>query len=280
MTVIYTHINPDLDALASVWTIKTFAKGYERAEVKFRSNDWDGAGMEEGDMAVDMDAGGKGIKGDSAEGLTHSCFATLVSKYVPKNDMGAIFNLVAFIDAQDTYGSAVKHFLPGLASEIQNILSFSGINAVFRAIQSMNHRKDYKVMNSMLEIFSGMLKAGRARQRAVVDAENAEISSCGNVAIISPKEYGTNAVLFDEKGVRVIIYVDGFNLGIIRKDTETLSMSDHRIVEFVNSYDNIEEWFAHPSGFLFCRGSRKSPANSLSKVYPQKLMELICKILK
>lgn len=280
--IIYTHENPDLDALASLWAVLNYDHAVIKgnAQVIFRPGNWDGAEMVEGDIAVDIEAGGKGINGVLIDNVRHSCFATLVTRYLDESDQEAIANLVAYIDAQDTYGSAVKRLLPDTSTDVQNIISFSSINSVFRALQSMNYRKDGRVMSVMHEIFSGMLKTGRARQRAVKDAENAIISPCGNVAIISPKEYGTNAVLFDGKGVRIIIYVDGFNLGIIRKDTEILSMSDQRIVEFVSRYDDVIEWFAHPSGFMFCRGSRKSQATSMSQVPPTELMAFICEILK
>ena len=35
MKLIVTHFNPDLDAIASIWIIKRFLKGWEKARVRF-----------------------------------------------------------------------------------------------------------------------------------------------------------------------------------------------------------------------------------------------------
>ena len=99
---IFTHFNVDLDAVCSVWAAKQFVSGAAEATVEFRPANWDGAEMSEGDLAVDIAAGGRGMKGEKGEnGIVHSCFASIVAGHASAEDRSALANLVRFVDAQD-----------------------------------------------------------------------------------------------------------------------------------------------------------------------------------
>lgn len=279
---IFTHFNVDLDAVCSVWAAQEFISGAESATVEFRPANWDGNGMSEGDIALDMEAGGCGLKGEKeADGIVHSCFASIVAQYASPADQAALANLVCFVDAQDSRGSAVKFLAPEASREAQDALAMTGLNAVVRALQAAHPRNDAMVVERMSEILSGMLQAGRARQRAVAEVEEkAEILPGGKVAIVTnAREFATNGVLFEDYGVRVIIYVDGHNLGVIREGSETLRMDHAELRAVVESADEMNEWFAHPAGFLFCRGSRKAPAENPSRVDPRSLAEVAAQLL-
>ncbi len=278
---IFTHFNVDLDAVCSVWAVREFVPGAKDAEVVFRPANWDGAEMEKDDIAVDLSAGGRGLKGKQDEnGTVHSCFAEIVAQYATPSDQVALEKLVQFVDAQDAHGSAVKFLVPEASHEAQEVLGMTGLNAVLRALQEANPRNDAVVVEKMSEILSGMLKVGRARQRAVAEADRAEVLEGGKVAIVvNSQEFATNGILFD-RGVRVIVYVDRNNLGLIRCNGETLRMDHPELRAIVEDAGEADEWFAHPAGFLFCRGSRKAPAKSPSKVDPRVLAETIAHLLE
>jgi len=97
--------------------------------------------------------------------------------------------------------------------------------------------------------------------------------------VVNSREFATNGVLFEERGVRVIVYVDGHNLGVIRHGDESLRMNHAELYAVVEAAGETSEWFAHPAGFLFCRGSRKAPAENLSTVSPRTLAEVAAKLL-
>lgn len=270
---IFTHFSVDLDAVSSVWAWRTFVPGYEEAEILFRPANWDGSEMEEGDVALDLDAKGKGLKGEKGEnGEVHSCLASIVVRYASEEDQTALRHLVAFVDAQDAYGSAARHLVgkerPGVET-----LEATGLNAVLRALQAVRPRDDAWVVEQFSLILNGFLKAGRARLRAEKEADRAELIGNGQVAICRDnREFATNGILF-ERGVRVIVYQDGYNLGLIRAGDEELRMDDPELRAVVEAAGELNEWFAHPAGFLFCRGSRKAPAETPSRVDPRKLAE-------
>jgi len=278
---IFTHFVVDLDAVSSVWAAKQFIPGAKDTAVEFRPANWDGKEMAESDLALDIDVGGRGMKGEKGEnGIVHSCIALIVAKYASPADQSALANLVRFVDAQDAHGSAVKFLAPEANRESQETLAMTGLNAVLRALQATHSRNDALVVERMSEILSGMLQAGRARQRATVEADKAEILEGGKVAVVvNSREFATNGVLFEERGVRVIVYADGKNLGIIREGSETLRMDHPEFRAVVEAAGETSEWFAHPEGFLFCRGSRKAPALTSSKTSPRTLAEVAVKLL-
>lgn len=276
----YTHLNVDLDATASVWAARQFIPGYAEATVEFRPANWDGAEMAEGDLALDIPAGGKGWKGaKAADGIVSSCFCEILRRHASVEDQRALADVAAFVDAQDAHGSAVKWLAPGASPEAQTVLAATGLNAVLRAFQAIYPRNDALVCERMAEIFSGMLQAGRARVRAAAEANKAEVLG-GKVAIVrDSREFATNAILFEERGVRVVVYTDRMNLGLIREGSETLRMDHPELRAVVEAAGETPEWFAHPAGFLYCRGSRKSPAESPSRVNPRTLAEIALRLL-
>jgi len=278
---VFTHFSVDLDAVFSVWATRQFVDGAKDATVDFRPANWDGNGMTESDIAVDIPAGGRGIKGEKGEGgIVHSCFASIVAQYASSADQEALASLVRYVDAQDAHGSAIKVLVPEVSRQVQGVLSMNSLNTVLRAFQSTHQRNDAVVVERMSEILSGILQMGRARQRAVFEAEKAEVLDGGKVAIVvNSREFATNGILFDERGVRVIVYVDGNNLGVIRHGDEPLRMDHPEFRSVVEASGEMNEWFAHSAGFLFCRGSRKAPAESMSKVSPQRLAEVASKLL-
>lgn len=278
---LYTHFVVDLDAVCSVWAARQFIPGVKDAVVEFRPANWDGNDMAEGDLALDIDAGGRGMKGEKGEnGIVHSCFAMIVAKFASPADQSALASLVRFVDAQDAHGSAVKFLAPEASREAQETLAMTSLNAVLRALQATHPRNDAIVVERMSEILSGMLQAGRARQRAAAEADKAEIVGGGKVAIVvNSREFATNGILFEERGVRVIVYVDGHNLGLIRHGDESLRMDHAELRAVVEAAGETGEWFAHPAGFLYCRGSRKAPAENPSKVNPRTLAEIAARLL-
>jgi hypothetical protein len=278
---IFTHINVDLDAVCSVWAVKMFIPSFRNAQVELRPANWNGSDMQLEDIAVDLDAGGRGWKGEHRDGVVYSCFSWIVKHYAGPEDQKALEPLTRFVDIQDAYGSAVQFLLPNtvIPRETQQIFARIGINAVLRALQSFL-RNDILVIERMEEILSGFLKIGRNKVESKIEADQIEFfGSDGQVAlIINPRNYQSNGRLF-ELGVKVLIYKDGYNLGVVRSGREMLRVDHPLIREVIKKAQEEHEWFAHPSGFLICRGSRKAPVDSPSNVNPYDLAEALLKLL-
>ena len=280
---LYTHLFVDLDAVCSVRAARQFIPGANHAALEFRPADWDGGGSAIGDIFLDIEAGGRGIKGEKAEGgVIHSCFALIVARHATPDDQSALAHLVRFVDAQDAHGDAFRFLLPAVEQQALAALAATGFNAVLSAIRNTHARNDALVVERMSEILSGMLQAGRARERAVSGADQAAILEGGTVAVVvkDSDDPAINGILFDERGIRVIVYVDGDNLGITRCSGESLRMDHPRIRALVEAAGEADEWYAHPAAFLYCRGSRKAPARTRSKVDPRLLAEAAAGLLR
>lgn len=304
MATLYTHKYVDLDAVASVWAARRFA-GMEDAGLLFVPANWSGDGMAKGDMAVDLEAGGRGIKGrQDADGKVSSAFAEILGRYAPNEARAALAHVALFIDAQDAHGQAVKYFLrpsgvPDTSTEDgagaleawrngrpskegQEVLSHISLAAVFRAVQAAHSRDDLTTCDMVGCIFDGFLELGLSKVRAEKEAATAQYLAAEGgwlVGIIrDAKEPGVNGLLFD-RGCCAVVYVDGHNIGVVRRDDVTARMDEPGIRAIVEAVGEIDEWFAHPAGFLFCRGSRKSLATSPSRVDRGVLAEAVSRAI-
>lgn len=277
--MIYTHVNPDLDAVSSIWAVKKFIPGYADHPVSYVNANWNGAGMTEADIAVDIEAGGRGTKGEKdADGRPHSCFVFIVNKHAPEEDRTALKSVIEFIDAQDSYGSAIKYLAPELNPKAAEILRVVTIGSIFRALQ-ISYKEPFDVLEVMSAILDGMLEQGRNQLRAEAEADTAKILQSGKVAILRDgRHQATQFKLFDS-GIRVIVYANGYDLGIFREGQETIRMDHPLIKAVVEKAGETREWYSHPTGFLYCRGSRKAPASTPSKVNPADLAHAAQKAL-
>ena len=280
---VYTHFNLDLDAVASLWAAQEFIPGARDAEVVFVPANWDGAEMEPGDLALDIRAGGRGIKGEDYDvNGVGSCFHLIMARADAEAQL-VLGPLDVYVETQDTSSNAVHRIGVGAEKSALDLLALVSLNSVLRALQATHPRDDALVASRMAEIFSGMLENGRSRRRAELEANDAELVGNGQVAIVrDKKEIATNAVLF-ERGVRAVIYVDGDNLGVVREGSETLRIDHTHIVSVIYAAgerigDGNGDWFAHPAGFMLAWGTRKAPANRPSRVRPEDLAKALCEI--
>ncbi len=284
---LYTHIGPDLDAHLSCWLVRKFVPTMFNAQILYVGADWDGIGMKNGDMAVDVYAGSRGIKGiQDPDGTVHSCASYIASRYLRREDAEAIRDLVRFVDIQDAYGSVVNHLIKDASHEARRIFAANSIGAILRALEFTHPNDPHTVFSRMCEIFDGYLEMGRSNVRARLEASRVQLFASGRVALVEGrKEKGINHILWG-RGVEAIVYVDGFNLGVVRRGDGALLRdgtrfrADHPEIQKIVRMAEKTVWFAHPKRFLYCRGSRKAPANSKSKVNPQELIEAISNLLK
>lgn len=277
MATIFTHVNVDLDAVCSVW----FARNVMRhpGALAFKPANWGGSEAAEGDLVLDIDANGRGIKGAKGDNIVHSCFASLVEKYADDRTKKALEALVQFVDIQDSKGSVVKTLIPESTKETQDILGACGLNAVLRALQHVHKGNDREVVDAMSEVLDGLLGCGLNRIDAEGEADQAELVANGTLAIVrNSKYFATNGILF-ERGVQAIVFIDGNNLGCCRRNDVAVRMDGPSTWDVVKEAGEAGEWFAHPAGFLFARGTRKAPASEPSRVNPYKLALAVCKQL-
>lgn len=285
--VIMTHYRVDIDNVLSILALVTFHPKFQKErEVRFVEANWNGL-MPEDAIALDIEAGGRGIKGKrDADGTTHSCFAEVVARFAPADDQKALAGLVRIIDTHDAYGEIFAHFCPGLDMELADALENSSVLGVFRSFKGTvgrGERGDYRMLESMQPIFEGILKNARARVRAeqiIQEGKQVRISQRARVALVdNVQNHRVMDVLFKQHGIRAAIYRDGNNLGVLKPNAEKIRVDHPKLIKVIKEageqVDGKNGWFAHTGGFLLCRGSSKNMALSPSKVDPNKLFMVL-----
>jgi hypothetical protein len=143
------------------------------------------------------------------------------------------------------------------------VLFSTGLTAVLRAFQAVNSDDNW-VCNQMGTVFDGLFKNALGRLDAEEEADAQEV--IGDVAIVrNSKHFATNGILM-ERGAKFVVYVDGDNMGITRRGD--IHLPTNIGLEGV-PFEEQNEWFVHPAGFLTARGTRKAPAETPSKADPR-----------
>lgn len=268
---VFTHIYPDLDALSSVWFLQRFIIK-KQIEVNFVPASWDGADMGPNDVALDINAGGKGIKGKKTfKGHVHSCFKLLVDRYADNETKIILKSLIKFIDRNDAYGGVnkVKDFNK---NKNHQITSFIALSLVMKALRAV-HNSDEMVLSRMMEIFDGIYKINKNSIESYEDIMKKAIV-VGRTVIFPTKvnSYSARGTIFS-KGYRAMIYVDGDNIGLLTSGD--LRADSPEVLKVIASAGESGEWFAHPAGYLIARGTRKDPRETGSNVDPYRLATAI-----
>ncbi len=259
---LYTHMSVDIDAVASLWLVKRFFP--EDFEIVFVPANWDGDGFEVGDMAVDITAGGKGIKGRiDKNGTVHSSFASLLFQCEDKKAQKVLRNLAYLIDHHDAFGGI------GKVDRRRKISSFLGLSIVLRALQSYHYNDDETVVSRMFEILDGLYKIELSREGFKKSAsERVEVVGKTAILISDGQKNFSSRGLF-KKGFQAVIYIDGYNMGLLVP--RGVSINQPELIEFIKNSGEFDEWFFHPAGYMMSRGTRKSPVKTSSGIDPYEL---------
>jgi len=347
--ILFTHMSPDQDSGFSVCWWRHYKDPNIR--VMFVPADWDGQAMSlpmkirgkleiiqipafrEGiDVALDIDLGGKGIKGSKMGDTDLCCFATLVYSG-PHEDAEALKSLVTFVNEQDTNGSAFQQLLKRVlkhvrepeedfwkvirelevlgasfggekirraifnkiadivaklfkSTGVEKVLADTSVGSVFRALQSAlggSYGDDQEVLIAMQPIFDGFLKKGHSAMKATTEADQAEIFE-GRVALVeNGRHTQTTRILLGDRGYDAVVYVDGCNIGVVSRDPELYRMDAPKLRAFVKQNEDPEilsEWFSPEKGYMYARGTRKARKGTVSRVNPQKFVQVILEVLK
>lgn len=284
---LFTHENPDLDALLSLVAVRKYIPCARNARIVLRSAKWDGKEMGPNDIAVDLNAGGRGWKGEKdPDGKVHSCFAFVMQRYAPTAHLEALRDLIAYVDIGDSKGNAVKALIPGISQENQDILSAGGLAVAVAALQtSHGHEKTVTVVHRLEEYFEGMLVYYWRRIAAEVEADKAELFANGAVALVVNGGRNATHALFS-RGVRIVVFKNKYGMGVTREQTEKVRMDDPKFIavvevagETVGLGDDTGDYFAHSDGFLLASGTPKAPTKISSKVDPREFVRVAVELL-
>ncbi len=159
MPKIFTHKNVDLDNIFAVIALRAFAPNYRDAEVVFVDASWDDE-MAPGDIAIDIVAGGRGLKGEKIEEMAvMSAFALVVDQFARTSEKVALENLIKLVEAHDAYGDAMMHLFPEMGLVNSRFLTDVSLVGVYRAMK----------VNGLLILPASCLQGEPGKRRRRVD---------------------------------------------------------------------------------------------------------------
>ncbi|MBI3981230.1 hypothetical protein HY345_04495 [Candidatus Microgenomates bacterium] len=180
MKTIVTHLNPDLDALCSVWLLKRFLPGWTDAEVKFIPAGIvkiDSLKTEEGDEVLVVDTGFGEL--DHHQSDERTCGAKLVWKHIQKCTMPARPAGGYNVQCTKTETRAIERLLdvvlridydaqditmPGAADDF-NIFLFNerqilrGYRTIYRGQSEKHLELGFTILDSVFEVLKAKIEA-------------------------------------------------------------------------------------------------------------------------
>lgn len=303
---IFTHVSVDIDAVSSIWFFLRFILGktVDEVELKFVPASWSGEGMSENDYALDIRAGGKGVKGENFNGKITSCLLLLYRQAVAESKINeeerrVLKPLVNFINVHDSEGMNAlmsrKNLNEGLLLKV-----FLGLQEILSSVKFV--KDDYGSCLFLFDFFDGFLKKEIKNKRAEKklvdyiekgeDILNFEVQFSKRVVFIKNNDEDINShvcrrfffrktefdvIIYEDKnGVRVMSKSDKDGIQIYNPDNFFIRKF---IVDSGESVGNGEDdWYSQ--GITFQRGGVKSPVKTPTKVNLRNLAEIISKDIK
>lgn len=256
---IYTHRNLDIDAASAV-SLFLLIGNHRISSVKFVEADFDGNEMLSEDIAIDIFAGGRGIKG------AESAFSEILDLYGDRSYIDCFNNLSRFIDAHDLSGRWTNGF--NILGE--DIIKIPTILTCFEAMKT-SYNDDLTLLLSWRAVIQGIYKKYKKNIEAKKETKLATFPY-PNIAIIREPAYReTVNNLFRKGTVDFVIYSSGNNLGVIRRNNLNINLG-----QFLK--EDLSDWFHHSTGFISCWGSEKAKKSTPANISPEELADKVAVI--
>lgn len=279
--VIVTHTHPDPDAAASVWLLKRFLKGWEKAEIEFVPAG--GKRQEQpGEEIIHVDTGLGEF--DHHQTNEDTCATKLVFEYL-KNHQDQVSDLKNFKEEvlerlvnvindddhfrQVYYPDPSADYFDFLFAEI-----LEGLNLVYNNIGS----GDVLVVDHALASLDAIYQVLRNKVKAEKEIEEAkknEVATKWGRAI--GFETGNDTVLSLAQRL-------GYSL-VVRKDPKKgyvrIKALPDKEIDLSNVYNKLVEkdpeatWYLHPSKTMLLNGTTRNPNMKPTKLSLEEIMEVI-----
>ncbi|KAA3611595.1 MAG: hypothetical protein DWQ01_05765 [Planctomycetota bacterium] len=269
MPNLYTHLDLDVDAAASIW-LWQYLYSSQDWNVQLVPATWPGEEMRNDDMAIELEAEGKGIRARrNPDGTILSCFRIILNEWMPRDlnrlEHDRIYRMVGpiadLLDAQRRDGNLSRLGFPPR-------YGIYGLSGTFLALKK-TAESETELLLEFERILDGFLHLAELSTEVHRLAE--EVQFLGHqVAIISDQDNpGLHRAIF-RRGAKFLVFKDGNNLGVLREARERKHLG-----ELLSPRIEEEGWFFHPRGHLAARGTRRAPARTESRYTPLQLAEIL-----
>jgi len=281
MKLIITHINPDFDAITSIWLVKKFLPGWQDAEVDFIP-----AGETYQEKKVDSDPDilhvdtGLG-KFDHHQNNTFTCAAEKVWLYIKeyfkdKNNSPistrkkeAIDRLVALVNDIDHFGEV---FWPDPDNDRYDLI----IERIFDGWKQKYPDQNHRLCSWGIDCLDGLYQILRAKVYAEQELEKAKVIKSPWGKALAVETINDEVIkLGQKKGYKVVIRKDP------RKDYLRIKSLPSKEIDLTPLYlilkktDPEATWYLHPSCNMLLNGTTKNPKTKPTKLTLDEVVEII-----
>ncbi len=274
MKTIVTHISPDLDAIASVWLIKRYMKGWEESSIAFvpagktLNNEQPDSNPEV--IHVDTGFGQFDHHQTNADTCaTKLIFTTLLTKnMIKKGHIGALERMIAYINQID-------HFQEVFFEEAGRDRADFSLGQLTDSLKAVIH-DDIQLTETVFPLLDATLQFMKQKITAEGEIKNAfAFTSAFGKSLAVKTRNSVLAKVATKQGYELVITKDPVK-GNVR--IHTLPGKKHDLTslyEKLKQADKKATWFLHASRNILLNGSSKNPHMIPSYLSIQKLIEIV-----
>lgn len=267
MKTLVTHLSPDVDAVTSIWLIKRFLPGWEKAGVQFvpAGGTLNNAPADSDLSIIHVDTGlGRFDHHQTREDTcaAQKTFEFLKSKgYLKQHYVEALERLVLAVNDTDHFREV---FLPAADADIYNFLFDSLLDGMRIKLQNDHRLVEFGevMLDGLFQSFLNKIKAEKEIERALV------METRWGKTIAFESENEETARLAHKKGFAMTIRKSPKkgHLRIKLSPRVEGKMDLSLLYQRIKEADSSATWFFHRSGNMLLNGSAKNP-----NVVPTKL---------
>ena len=272
--IIVTHLNPDLDAISSVWLLKKFAADFKEAKVCFvpAGQTYQNLKVDENENIVHVDTGMG--KFDHHQLRTKTCAAELVFNYLKskfsylKKDK-ALIHLIKVIRDIDNFNDC-------LWPEPTADYFYFCLDKILDGLKMAGKIDDQGLVKTGCFLLDGVYQSLKIRFKAQEDLEGGyQFSSLWGRAIGVLSSNNKVLKLGLKMGYVLVVQKDGDTEQIrikARPDSQVdLTKTKERLVKL----DPKATWFLHQNKKILLNGSSKNPKMKPSRLSLKKVIEIL-----
>lgn len=283
MKTIVTHLNPDLDALCSVWLLKRFLPDWAEAKVKFIPAGIvkiDSLKTEEGDEVLVVDTGFGEL--DHHQSDERTCGGKLVWEYIQKTynvqctktEFQAINRLVEVVLRIDYDAEDIT--MPGAGDDF-NIFLFNerqilrGYRAIYRGQSEKHLELGFIILDSVLEVLKAKIEAEQIIKTAL------QFKTEWGKGIGAETNNEMYMHLAQQSGFKVVVSKDPKRGHIRIHGLPRVGIDFTKVKNQLEKLDPQATWYLHQSLSLLLNGSTANPEMKPTKLGLEEVIEALKK---
>ena len=274
MKTIVTHLSPDLDAIASVWLVKKFLTGWEKAQIKLvpTGTTLDNNLPDSNKDIIHVDTGLG--KFDHHQTNEYSSATKLVYKYLLKEDLIDVKDIKP-IEKIVEYVNSTDHFAEVFYFEPDSDRYDFMIRQLVDGLKVIN-RDETKFIEIIFQLLEAVSIVFKNKISAEEEIKNGFVfqSYLGKSLAIETKNEETIKLAL-KKGFSLVVRRHP-DVGFTRiKTLPDKKLSLRPVYEKIIKIDKKGSWFFHISGHMLLNGSSGNPKLTPTSLSLNKIIEII-----